>query len=85
MTRVGSWGYYMQSTGHQQEIELCGSQLSVQLDCPVHYPAYGKRLYECYCGVLFPAYVVQAAVESGDWGDVVKLHENGDKAERQMF
>jgi len=66
VVQVGSWGYYMQGNGHQREVDICGSQLSERLSCSVHYPAYGKRLFECRCGVLFPAYVVQAAVEEAE-------------------
>jgi len=85
VVQVGSWGYYMQGNGHQREVDICGSQLSERLSCSVHYPAYGKRLFECRCGVLFPAYVVQAAVDTGDWEAVLKLHEDGERFDQQMF
>ena len=85
MVQVGSWGYYMQGDGLRRDIDECGSQLSMRLDCAVHYPAFGKRLFECRCGVLFPVYVVQAAVETGDWTKVLELHEDGERFEEQMF
>lgn len=76
---VGSWGYYQQGNGHQQELDRWGSTLSTKLGCPVHYPAYGKRLFECRCGVTFPVFVVQGALESGDWSAVLKQHKEGYK------
>lgn len=77
MSPVGSWGYFMQGNGAQRNIDRTGSELSKHLDCPVHYPAYGKRLFECRCGVLYPVYVVDYAVLSGDWSSVDKLHKEG--------
>ena len=53
------WGYFMQGNPKQEEIEEQGSRLSKILNCPVHWPAWGKDIYECKCGVLFPAFVVK--------------------------
>lgn len=77
MTTTGSWGYFLQGQELQQRVELLGSKLSLHLHCPVHYPAWGKRLFECKCGVLFPVWAVEAAVASGDWSEVDKLHKEG--------
>jgi len=77
MTTTG-WGYYIQGQEHQQRIEQLGSKLSIQLGCPIHYPAWGKRLFECKCGVLFPVYIVEAAASSGDWTMVEKKHKEAD-------
>ena len=74
---IGSWGYYMQGNWGNRELETAGSTLSVRLDCPVHYPAFGKRLFECRCGVLFPRFVVDAALRTGDWSVVLKEHAEG--------
>lgn len=74
---VGSWGYYQQGNGRQRDIDNAGSQLSLRLSCPVHYPAYEKRMFECKCGVLFPVFVVDAAISSGDWSVVEKQHREG--------
>ena len=52
------WGYYQQGSDQTIEIDELGSQLSVEIDCAVHYPAFGKKLFECRCGVIFPAYLV---------------------------
>ena len=75
------WGYYMQGNERTQEIEEWGAKLSTVLHCPVHYPAWGKRLFECHCSILFPLFVVQAAIDSDDWSAVVKQHEEGYKSE----
>ena len=67
---VTGWGYYQQSGEQWLEIDKLGSQLSVEIDCPVHYPAFGKSLFECRCGVIFPAYLVAG----GNWELIRKRH-----------
>ena len=56
---TGSWGYYMQGSEQQGLVDELGSELSVAINCPVHYPAFGKHLFECMCGVVFPVYLVR--------------------------
>lgn len=68
----GSWGAYIQG-GNLAELEALGSKLSLEISCPVHYPAYGKNVFECKCGVLFPIYFLKY----GDWNKVRELHERG--------
>jgi len=51
-----AWGAYIQQ-GLSKELEMAGSQLSIEIDCPVHYPAYDKNLFECKHGVLFPVWI----------------------------
>ena len=68
-----NWGYYMQGY-KSRELDKIGSQLSIQLNCPVHYPAYEKRLFECKCGITFPYFAVENAVESGDWAQIMNRH-----------
>lgn len=68
----GSWGAYMQS-GNLGELELLGSRLNLEISCPVHYPAYGKNLFECRCGVIFPLYILR----QGDWDKIRELHQKG--------
>jgi len=53
-----TWGAYVQQ-GLNEEIDSLGAELSLQIDCPVHYPAYNKNLFECMCGVIFPLYLVR--------------------------
>ena len=55
----GSWGYYIQGNLKEKEIDELGSRLSVIIHCPVHYPAYDKRMFECKCGVVFPLYLLE--------------------------
>lgn len=66
-----SWGYYMQGSDQQIEIDELGSELSIAVHCPIHYPAFGKNLFECKCGVIFPLYIVR----SRDWDLIRKRHE----------
>ena len=67
---TGSWGYYLQGSDQLVEVNELGSRLSVVLDCPVHYPAWGKNMFECQCGVIFPLYLVKG----GDWNLMKKKH-----------
>ena len=66
------WGAYIQN-GFSRDIDVMGSQLSLHLHCPVHYPAYDKRLFECKCGVIFPVYLV----EGEDWVKILRHHSSG--------
>lgn len=68
------WGHYIQGSDQQMEVDELGSKLSVVLDCPVHFPAWGKNMFECKCGVIFPLYLVKG----GDW-DVIKKRHNEEK------
>ena len=57
MTMTTGWGYHQQGEQDWLQIDELGSQLSMEIGCAVHYPAFGKRLFECKCGVIFPAYL----------------------------
>ncbi len=65
------WGYYLQGSDQMLELDELGSKLSVQIGCGVHYPAFGKHLYECMCGVIFPVYLLKG----GNWELVRKRHD----------
>jgi len=67
-----TWGAYVQQ-GNLQEIEMLGSQLSKEISCPVHYPAWNKNMFECKCNITFPYYIVKAK----DWDRVREIHKNG--------
>ncbi|MCK9597455.1 MAG: hypothetical protein M0R06_00365 [Sphaerochaeta sp.] len=56
--KTTGWGYFQQGSDQQLETDEIGSWLSKVIHCPVHYPAYGKKLYECLCGKIFPAYAI---------------------------
>lgn len=64
------WGAYVQS-GFSRDLDAMGAKLSMHLKCPVHYPAYDKRLFECKCGIIFPVYMV----EGGDWEAMSRKHK----------
>jgi len=49
----------MQGPDQLKLVDELGSQLSGAIHCPVHYPAFGKNLFECNCGVIFPLYLVR--------------------------
>ena len=58
------------SDGKDMEVDRLGSLLSSKIACPVHYPAYGKRIFECRCGVCFPVFVVAQE----DWKYISDKH-----------
>jgi len=65
-----AWGYYMQGNKQLVEVDQLGSKLSLEIGCAVHYPAFGKNLFECECGVIFPLYLVR----SMDWDLLREKH-----------
>ena len=64
------WGAYIQN-GFDEELDKLGAQLSLEISCAVHYPAYGKHMFECKHDVMFPVYIVKG----GDW-DIVRQKHN---------
>ncbi len=58
MENTTGWGYYQQGAEQLQELEKLGLKLNYAIQCPVHYPAWGKRLFECKHGILFPVFFV---------------------------
>ena len=71
MSKLDGWGYYMNTPLNMQEVDELGAELSTVLHCPIHYPAFGKHLFECRCGVIFPVYIVRGK----DWPAIVRRHE----------
>lgn len=69
MSQTG-WGYYMQDNQITSEIDGLGSKLSIVIGCPVHYPAFGKNLFECKCGVIFPIYFLKGHT----WEEIKEFH-----------
>lgn len=67
------WGAYVQG-GNLEEIDKLGRQLSIEIDCPVHFPAYDKNLFECKCMIVFRFDQVKYAVTSGNWSIVKEIH-----------
>jgi hypothetical protein len=54
-----------------------GNLLHKFIDCPVHWPAYDKNVFECRCGIIFPVYIVKAARKCKDWKPIVLKHKGG--------
>ena len=78
MPNTTGWGYFEQGSDQMLEVDELGSWLSIAINCPVHYPAYGKRLFECYCGVTFMLHIVQTKdkalvnmIHRGDTTDLI--------------
>jgi hypothetical protein len=72
------WGFYLQGSDSQLEIEQCGEKLSLLLHCAVHYPAWGKPVFECDCGILFPLFAVIATIDDNK-EFLIKQHKEGYK------
>ena len=71
-----AWGIDAQQNLYGMDwetINRLGSKLSIELSCPIRYPAYNKRLFECKCGIVFPVYVVQQE----DWEGMKEKHKGG--------
>ncbi len=71
----GTWGAYMQNN-HFEQIDKIGAALNLHLNCSVHYPAFDKRLFECKCNIIFPYWMVEHAVETGDWSMIDEKHRS---------
>ncbi len=67
---TAGWGFYSQQSDQMIEVDELGSELSLAIHCPVHYPAYNKHMFECTCGVLFPVYIVRTK----DWDKIRQKH-----------
>jgi len=55
------WGFYEQGSDQMLEVMELGEKLNIAIECPVHFPAFGKNLYECQCNIIFPTYVVKGS------------------------
>ena len=78
----GSWGYHIQGSDQMLEVHELGTALSLHLSCKaVHWPAFGKNLYECVCGVVIPLYMAKAAVKTNNWSMVEELHTRKEQKE----
>jgi len=76
MRNSTGWGFYQQGSDQQIEIEELGSYLSLVIGCSVHYPAWGKNMYECLHGVVFPKYLVKgknSKVLQGKHNEMVRI------------
>lgn len=68
---IESWGFYEQGSDQMHEVIELGERLSIEVNCPVHFPAYGKNLFECSCGVIFPVYFLKGH----SWKEIKEFHE----------
>ena len=58
--------------GLSRELEQAGAQLSIEVNCPIHYPAFNKNLFECKHGVVFPVWIPFG----GNWDIARTKHED---------
>lgn len=56
---TAGWGFFQQGNEQVQRIMMLGEKLNLAINCTVHYPAFGKNLFECKCNKTFPVYVVE--------------------------
>jgi hypothetical protein len=53
-------------------VNSIGSRLSVDIDCPVKWPGFGKNVFVCHKhGAIFPLY----RLRGNDWSWVKKYHD----------
>lgn len=57
--------------GNFNEVNKLGKRLSIEIRCPVTFPAYDKNAFRCKCGVFFPVFMLRG----GDWTAVKRKHE----------
>lgn len=58
-----SWGFFQQGNSNMDDVMRLGQKLNLAIECPIHYPAFGKRVFECKCGVLFPLFLVDGRTD----------------------
>lgn len=68
---TANWGSHIQGGNQTRTIDEMGSRLSLLLHCPVHYPAFDKRIFECRCGVLFPMFMLEGRTD----GEIIEHHK----------
>ncbi len=68
-----SWGFYVQGSDQQLEVDELGSKLSIEIHCGVHFPAFGKKAFECQCDLLFPFNTVKLE----NWDKLREYHKTG--------
>ncbi len=73
---MGQWGAYVQGSNFQnlENLDLIGRELSLRIDCPVHYPAWDKPVFECKHLTQFPMFALKEAVKTNDWDYIVEHH-----------
>ena len=72
-----TWNHHLQGSDQQMEINELGMELSRRISCSVtfkHYEFYGKPIFACKCGLLFPKFVIQGAIKIGDWSAILERH-----------
>jgi hypothetical protein len=70
-----SWGAFIQGGDEWEKINTAGLALNKAINCSVHYPAYNKRLFECSCDICFPVFMVDIAMQTGDWSMIIDKHK----------
>ena len=75
MSVTTGWGFYEQGSDQLHEIMELGENLSLVTGCAVHYPAFGKNLFECGCGVIFPLYFLKGHT----WEEIKEFHSRESK------
>jgi hypothetical protein len=67
---------YMQGGQINQELDDMGATMSLKLSChAVRYAVWDKPIFECACGITFPAFAVKAALLSDNWDAIIKKHD----------
>ncbi|KKL20641.1 hypothetical protein LCGC14_2453460 [marine sediment metagenome] len=54
-----------------EELQMLGARLSLEIGCPVRYPAFDKGLFECKCSITF----LPALLKGGRWDLIKEKHQ----------
>ena len=70
---MSNWEPINQETARLDEL---GAELNIRIRCPIRYCAYqyGKPMFECRCGMVFPRFAIEGAMTANDWTGVKKRH-----------
>lgn len=74
------WGFFQQGADQQLEVHELGLRLNKVLDCSIHWPAWGKNLYECKHGVTFMPFMIKGYSDD----KLKEIHEEGKKLRGHM-
>ena len=64
-------GWDVRDNINTEELYALGARLSIEIDCPVRYPAYDKGIFECMCKKTFPVFLLQGHT----WGEMRNRHK----------
>lgn len=63
---------------NQGQLDRLGAELSMHIKCTVVLDSrVAKPMFTCYCGITFPLFAVQGAVQYNKWDSIMLRHKKG--------